>query len=87
MNKRIIAIGGGELKNRETLAIDEYIAGEAKRKAEGRVGLQTAAGGVIFALPVDKTAGISAIETLVESEKKDEEKEEKKSEKKGDHAE
>lgn len=36
MTKRIIAIGGGELKNRETLAIDEYIANEAKKAAEGR---------------------------------------------------
>lgn len=36
-----------------------------------RVGLKTPAGGVIFALPVDKTAGISAVETL-ESEKKEE---------------
>lgn len=34
--KRILAIGGGELKNRETLAIDEYIAEEAKKRAEGR---------------------------------------------------
>lgn len=32
-DRRIIAIGGGELKNRETLKIDEYIAGEAKRIA------------------------------------------------------
>ena len=32
-NKRIVAIGGGELKNRETLKIDEYIAAEAKRIA------------------------------------------------------
>ncbi len=30
---RIIALGGGELKNRETLAIDEYIAREAKKIA------------------------------------------------------
>ena len=29
-NKRMILIGGGELKNRETLAIDEYIAGERR---------------------------------------------------------
>ena len=31
--KRILAIGGGELKNRETLSIDEYIAAEAKKTA------------------------------------------------------
>lgn len=31
--KRILAIGGGELKNRETLSIDEYIAAEAKKAA------------------------------------------------------
>lgn len=36
MDKRIIAIGGGELKNRETLEIDEYIANEAKDKAGER---------------------------------------------------
>ena len=36
MDKRIIAIGGGELKNRETLQIDEYIAGEAKKIAGDR---------------------------------------------------
>ena len=29
----ILAIGGGELKNRETLSIDEYIAAEAKKAA------------------------------------------------------
>lgn len=34
--KRIIAIGGGEIKNRETLAIDAYIAGEAKKAAKDR---------------------------------------------------
>ena len=34
--KRILAIGGGELKNRETLSIDEYIAAEAKRAAGER---------------------------------------------------
>lgn len=34
--KRIIAIGGGELKNRETLEIDAYIAELAKNRAEGR---------------------------------------------------
>ncbi len=33
MVKRIIAIGGGELKNRETLPIDEYLASEAKKAA------------------------------------------------------
>lgn len=33
MNKRIIAIGGGEIKNRETLEIDRYIAQEAKKIA------------------------------------------------------
>ncbi len=33
MAKRIIAIGGGELKARETLKIDEYIAAEAKKLA------------------------------------------------------
>ena len=33
---RLILIGGGELKNRETLKIDEYIAGEAKRAAGER---------------------------------------------------
>ena len=31
--KRILALGGGELKNRETLSIDEYIAAEAKKAA------------------------------------------------------
>lgn len=36
MDKRIICIGGGEIKNRETLKIDEYIAGLAKEKAGGR---------------------------------------------------
>ncbi len=36
MDKRIIAIGGGELKNRETLEIDEYIASEAKKIAGDR---------------------------------------------------
>ena len=36
MDKRIIAIGGGEMKNRETLQIDEYIAGEAKKIAGER---------------------------------------------------
>ena len=34
--RRIIAIGGGELKNRETLKIDEYIADEAKKAAGDR---------------------------------------------------
>ena len=33
---RLILIGGGELKNRETLAIDEYIAAEAKKAAGER---------------------------------------------------
>ena len=33
---RILAIGGGEIKNRETLMIDEYIAGEAKKAAGDR---------------------------------------------------
>ncbi len=33
MDKRILAIGGGELKNRETIKIDEYIAAEAKKHA------------------------------------------------------
>lgn len=36
MDRRILAIGGGELKNRETLKIDEYIATEAKRAAGDR---------------------------------------------------
>ncbi len=36
MNRRILAIGGGELKNRETLKIDEYIAAEAKKAAGER---------------------------------------------------
>ena len=31
--KRILCIGGGELKNRETLEIDAYIAAEAKKAA------------------------------------------------------
>lgn len=35
-DKRIIALGGGELKNRETLKIDEYIASEAKKSAGER---------------------------------------------------
>ncbi|MDE5896972.1 MAG: Type 1 glutamine amidotransferase-like domain-containing protein [Clostridia bacterium] len=34
--KRIIAIGGGELKTRETLTIDKYIASEAKKIAGDR---------------------------------------------------
>lgn len=34
--KRIICIGGGEIKNRETIAIDEYIAAEAKKAAGER---------------------------------------------------
>ncbi len=34
--KRILAIGGGELKNRETHEIDTYIASEAKRAAGER---------------------------------------------------
>ena len=33
---RVICIGGGEIKNRETLAIDEYIAAEAKKVAGER---------------------------------------------------
>lgn len=33
MSKRIIAIGGGEVKNRDTLEIDRYIAEEAKKLA------------------------------------------------------
>lgn len=36
LNKRIIAIGGGEIKNRCTLEIYRYIAEEAKRAADGR---------------------------------------------------
>jgi len=36
MEKRIICIGGGEIKNRETLKIDEYIASLAKKKAGDR---------------------------------------------------
>ena len=32
--RRLICIGGGDLKNRETLPIDEYIAAEAKKAAE-----------------------------------------------------
>ncbi len=36
MVKRIIAIGGGEVKNRETLEIDRYIADEAKKIAGDR---------------------------------------------------
>ena len=36
MKKRIIAIGGGELKERTTLAIDEYIANLAKERAGDR---------------------------------------------------
>lgn len=36
VNKRILAIGGGEAKTRETLKIDEYIAGEAKKAAGGQ---------------------------------------------------
>lgn len=36
MEKRILAIGGGELKNRETLKIDEFIAEEAKKIAGDR---------------------------------------------------
>lgn len=33
MDKIIVAIGGGEIKSKETLAIDEYIAGLAKARA------------------------------------------------------
>lgn len=33
MEKRLIAIGGGEIKNKETLGIDEYIASLAKAHA------------------------------------------------------
>ena len=33
---RVIAIGGGEIKNRETLLIDEYLANEAKKAAGDR---------------------------------------------------
>ena len=36
MQTRILAIGGGELKTRETLKIDEYIATEAKKIAGDR---------------------------------------------------
>lgn len=36
MNKRIIAIGGGEIKNKETLEIDRFIAEEAKKAAGER---------------------------------------------------
>ena len=32
-DKRLLAVGGGELKTRETLKIDEYIASEAKKIA------------------------------------------------------
>ena len=34
--KRVICIGGGEIRNRETLTIDAYIAGEAKKAAGER---------------------------------------------------
>lgn len=33
--RRIIAIGGGEIKNKTTLKIDEYVAGLIKEKANG----------------------------------------------------
>lgn len=36
ITKRIIAIGGGELKSRETLEIDRYIASLARARAEER---------------------------------------------------
>ncbi len=36
MQKTIIAIGGGEIKNKETLGIDQYIAALAKRRAGER---------------------------------------------------
>lgn len=36
MDKRILCIGGGELKTRETLEIDGYLAAEAKRLAGSR---------------------------------------------------
>ena len=36
MNKRIIAIGGGEIKNRETLEIDRCISEQAKSIAGDR---------------------------------------------------
>lgn len=35
-DKRIIAIGGGEMKDRQTLGIDQYIAAEAKKAAGER---------------------------------------------------
>ena len=34
--KRIVAIGGGELRERTTLGIDEYIANLAKERAGDR---------------------------------------------------
>ena len=36
MKRRILAIGGGEIRERETLSIDEYIAAEAKKIAGER---------------------------------------------------
>ena len=36
MDKTLICIGGGELRSKETLKIDEYIARKAKQKAGER---------------------------------------------------
>ena len=36
MEKTLICIGGGELKSKETLAIDGYIAQKAKARAKDR---------------------------------------------------
>lgn len=36
MQKRLIAIGGGEIKNKETLGIDEYIAEQVKSSVSDR---------------------------------------------------
>ena len=37
--KRLICIGGGEIRTRETILIDDYIAGEAKKIGRKYTGL------------------------------------------------
>ena len=62
--KRILAIGGGELKNRETLSIDEYIAAEAKKAAQGKATVSSGTPGKAQALIAElmKARGLDAPE-------------------------